>query len=90
MTFRSRALLNLAHKLNTCTHCGGYSMHGLEPAHSDSQAHGKGMGHKAADHFHAAVCHTCHVSFTNMPRGEREHAWQRAHEATMTEYWSRG
>lgn len=30
MTFRSRYLLNLAHKLNVCTRCGHYAMEGLE------------------------------------------------------------
>ena len=44
MTFRSRSLLNLAHKLHTCPLCGKYTPDGLEPAHSDSQKHGKGMG----------------------------------------------
>lgn len=90
MTFRSRALLNLAHKLNVCTRCGGYSMAGLEPAHSDSSRHGKGMGHKAADHFHAAICNPCHTALPNMSREEREHEWQKAFEKTLTEYFSRG
>ena len=90
MTFRSRKLLDLAHKLNTCPLCGQYIPHGLEPAHSDSQKHGKGMGHKAADHFHAAICHDCHETLPRMPRAERELTWQRAYEATMTTYWERG
>lgn len=90
MNFRSRALLNLAHKLNTCTFCGGFSVHGLEPVHSDSSRHGKGMGIKAHDHMHAAGCHACHDSLPRMSREDREHAWQLAFEATLTEYWKRG
>lgn len=30
MNFRSRPLLDLAHKLNTCTRCGHYVPEGLE------------------------------------------------------------
>ena len=90
MNFRSRSLLNLAHKLNRCTRCGHYVPEGLEPAHSDSSRHGKGMGIKAHDHLHAAICHDCHEALPRMSREERESEWQRAHEVTMTEYWKRG
>ena len=90
MNYRSRPLLDLAHKLNTCTRCGHYVPEGLEPAHADSQRYGKGTGLKAHDHFHAALCHACHTELPNMAREEREHAWQRAFEATLTEYFKRG
>lgn len=90
MNFRSRALLNLAHKLHTCTICGHFVPEGLEPAHADSQRYGKGTGIKAHDHFHAAICHACHVELPEMKRDDREHAWQRAFEATLTEYWQKG
>lgn len=90
MTYRNRALLNLAHKLNVCPLCGQYSGHGLEPAHSDQQKHGKGMGHKAADHFHAAICHACHELLPTLDRQARDLTWQRAFEATLTAYWENG
>jgi hypothetical protein len=90
MNFRSRSLLNLAHKLHTCTRCGHYVPEGLEPAHSDSSRHGKGMGLKSGDEFHAALCHACHTELPNLPRADREDQWQRAFEATLTEYWQRG
>lgn len=90
MNYRSRSLLNLAHRLNTCTRCGHYVMEGLEPAHSDSGRHGKGMGMKADDHFHAAICHACHVELASLPREEREWEWLRAFEKTLTEYFKRG
>ena len=90
MTYRNRALLNLAHKLNTCPLCGKYSMDGLEPAHSDSSRHGKGMGHKASDVFHAAICHDCHTLLPNLDRNTRELTWSRAFEATMLAYFENG
>lgn len=66
MTFRSRKLLDLAHRVHECQIqipgvCEGYSAHGCEPAHSNQQIHGKGMGHKADDCYHAAACHSCHA-----------------------------
>ena len=92
MTYRNRKLLDLAHKLNTCTSCEAYIVEGLEPAHSDSQRHGKGTGHKAADNFHAAVCHACHLKLggNRMTREEKQYMWQWAHDKTMTEYFERG
>lgn len=90
MTYRSRALLNLAHRLNTCPLCGRHAYHGLEPAHSDSSRHGKGMGHKASDVFHAAICHACHESLPNMDRQTREQTWGMAFEATMLAYFENG
>jgi hypothetical protein len=90
VTYRNRALLNLAHRLNRCPLCGHHSMHGLEPAHSDQQKHGKGMGHKAADQFHAAICHECHAELPKLSREARNLAWQQAFEATLTAYWENG
>ena len=92
MTYRNRKLLDLAHKLNTCTSCEAYIPEGLEPAHSDSQRHGKGTGHKAADNFHAAICHNCHLILggNKLNRQLKQDMWQFAHDKTMTEYFERG
>lgn len=92
MTYRNRALLNLAHSMTRCPGCGHSYMDGLEPAHSNSQRHGKGTGHKAADHFHAALCHTCHTELDNgqESREVNEAKWQRAFEMTLTAYWENG
>lgn len=92
MNYRNRALLNLAHQLNTCPGCGGWSMHGLEPAHSDSQKHGKGTGIKAHDAFHAALCHDCHTALhsNKLDREEKRELWQRAFDATLLTYFRNG
>lgn len=92
MNYRNRALLNLAHRLNKCPVCGQFSMHGLEPAHSDSQRHGKGTAIKAHDPFHAAMCHDCHgrLHGGGMDREEKQDMWQRAFEATLLAYWENG
>ena len=60
--FRSRAFLDLAHEMQTCTIkipdvCAGYA-EGLEPVHLDFQWLGRGLGHKSSDVF-AAGCHAC-------------------------------
>ena len=90
--YRNRKLLDLAHKLNTCPECGHYSPEGLEPMHSNMQRHGRGMGHKSADHFHAAGCHECHKKIDSgmLSREEKEAMWLRAFEATLTRYWEMG
>lgn len=36
------------------------------------------------------MCHACHTELPNMAREDREHAWQKAFEATLTEYFKRG
>ncbi len=69
MIYRDRKLLDLAHQVTECQLqlpgvCQGHSAHGCEPAHSNQQRHGKGMGHKAEDIFHVAACHACHASST--------------------------
>lgn len=68
MTFRSRKLLDLAHRVTECQLrlpgvCEGQSNLGCEPAHSNQLRHGKGMSNKAADYMHVAACHTCHAEF---------------------------
>ena len=92
MTYRNRKLLDLAHKLNDCPICGKYSPEGLEPMHSNQQRHGRGFGHKSADHFHAAGCHDCHTKIDSgmLSREEKEAMWLRAFESTLTAYFVNG
>lgn len=92
MTYRNRKLLDLAHKLNDCPLCGKYREEGLIPMHSNHQRHGKGMGHKAADHFHGAGCDECHKKIDSgaISREEKADLWQRAFELTLTRYWENG
>ena len=92
MTYRNRKLLDLAHKLHDCPLCNKFSVDGLEPAHSNQGRHGKGMGQKSADHFHAAICHDCHSLLDNgrLNREDAQDMWQMAYEATMTAYFENG
>ena len=92
MNYRNRALLNLAHNLHKCPLCEKHSLDGLEPAHSNQGRHGKGMGIKAHDLFHAAICHDCHALLDNgiLNREDAVSMWEMAYDATMLEYWKRG
>lgn len=98
MTVRSRPLLDLAHRVNYCQVqipgvCQTYSEHGCEPAHSNQQRHGKGMGHKADDCFHAAACHACHAELDQgrkLTKVERRDYWQAGFERTLRLYWANG
>lgn len=58
--FRSRRLLDLAHKIETCQNCGAQRSEGSEPAHSNLPEHGKAIGLKSHDCFFAALCSACH------------------------------
>jgi hypothetical protein len=91
--FRSRKLLDLAHKVNECQVripgvCIGYSVHGCEPAHSNQAKHGKGAGQKADDNRHVAACHPCHVAIDQgpMPKAEKVRLWDAAFERTRALY----
>ena len=90
MNYRNRQLLDLAHHL-PCQWCGeGVAS---EPAHSNHQRHGKGMGIKAHDAYFAALCHSCHAELdqgSRWTREERANIWQSAHDRTMLELWRRG
>jgi hypothetical protein len=92
MTYRNRALLDLAH-LAPCTadfahHCSEYQ--GVEPAHSDAQIWGRGHGHKSHDHAHAALCHTAHMMLDTFEREVKQTEWTKAHVKTMTWYFENG
>ena len=91
--FRSRKVLDLAHKVNDCQLqipgiCIGYSFEGCEPAHSNQAKHGKGAGQKADDNRHVAACHPCHVALDQgqMPRDVKARFWDAAFDRTRALY----
>ena len=90
--YRNRDLLNLAHKLHDCPLCQRYSVDGLEPAHSNQSKHGKALGLKGHDNFHAAICHDCHALLDNgmLNREDAVSMWEMAYDLTMLEYFKRG
>ena len=96
--YRSRKLLDLAHRVQECQVripgvCRGYSEHGCEPAHSNQQRHGKGVGHKADDCYHAAACHDCHVAIDQgrkLSREDKQHYWRLGFERTFKLYLENG
>ena len=100
MNARSRALLNLAHRVTECQNCGKYSP-GCEPAHENGIAAGKGFGIKSQDHRHAALCHLCHTWYDQGGKDSPCGTWEctkqdktlmreRAHKRTFDYYWSQG
>ncbi len=73
-----------------CQRCG---KHGVQVAHSNSQADGKGMGLKAWPWKVAALCPECHTeidSGKNMGKQERRDAWVDAHIKTLSELFAQG
>lgn len=97
---RSRALLNLAHRVTECQNCGRYT-EGCEPAHQNGQEGGKGIAVKGADHRHAALCHDCHAWLDQggkaslcgqwrATRDDKHTMWIRAHLRTYDYYWGQG
>jgi len=73
-----------------CQRCGA---HGVQVAHSNSQADGKGMGLKAWPWKVAALCPACHVeidSGKNMGKQDRREAWVDAHLKTISELFAKG
>jgi hypothetical protein len=95
--FRSRALLDCAHKIQECQlqtpACIGHSEHGCEPAHANWSRYGKGGALKAHDCFYVAACHPCHAYLDqgmDLTREERLDYWQRGFERTVLALWERG
>lgn len=68
--FRSRRMLDLAHRITTCMNCGAQRTEGMDPAHSNLGEHGKGKGLKAHDCFFAALCSACHRWLDNQGHGK--------------------
>ena len=96
MTYRNRRFLDMAHDMHECTiqapGCIGYSPDGLEPAHSNWQEEGIGIGIKSDDVF-AAACHHCHMELddrANLTRAEKIEYWQRGTIRTIRYLLSAG
>lgn len=97
MTYRSRSLLDLAHRVNECQMgipgvCEEYSAHGCEPAHGPKSWLSGGIGCKSDD-IHAASCHSCHVEIDQgktLSRDERQWYWGRAAARTWALYLRNG
>ena len=99
--YRNRALLDCAHAIKGCLNCGAYVEHGCDPAHSNQQAHGKGVGIKAHDFMFAALCNQCHKWLdsgmspdpTGRYMGDREDKqamWRAAFDRTLLTLWEKG
>lgn len=97
MTYRSRKMLDLAHRMNRCTLaipgvCVGFAAEGLEPAHGPKSLLGGGVGHKPGDVF-AAACHACHAELDQgkrLSREERQWYWLRGAALTWLELMKSG
>lgn len=81
--------------------CGRWQEHGLEPAHENGIAAGKGQGIKGQDHRHAGLCTACHFWYDRGTGtdpsglyegtwGMKTEMWTRAFKRTYDEYWQRG
>ncbi len=96
--YRNRKLLDLAHGLNTCLFqipgvCIGYSVEGLEPAHSNSIKHGKGAGIKAHDYYFVASCRNCHMAYdsgSQFSKLEKQELFLSGWERTISAYFELG
>ena len=95
MTYRSRALLDLAHDMPCMFKyphaCTGQTV----PCHSNWQAWGRGTGHKAPDWAFAAGCATAnqetapHIG-AKMDREQMKTEWLIAYVRTQDWLWTHG
>lgn len=82
-----------------CMNCGAQDGT-VVAAHSNSSAHGKGMGQKAHDIFVAYLCVRCHDWYDYRTSGmdptgvyfpeERQAMWQKAHGRTFVYAFAQG
>ena len=80
MNYRNPRILALAQD-HSCQACGQDNQTTVA-AHSNSQAHGKGLGIKSHDCFVGFCCSDCHYFIDFSPRADRstrESLWQIAH-----------
>jgi len=92
MTFRSRALLDLAKLAPVCFDCMRPNDGTVVAAHSNSQRHGKGMGIKAGDQWVCFACFDCHkaIDSGSETRDARQARWEAAHIRSMDWAWGSG
>lgn len=97
MTYRNRALLDIAHGMPCCADfphaCTDYL--GCEPMHSDSHLFGRGSWHKSHDFAFAAGCRTAHQMLTakvgdDSDREQKFYDWLRAYVKTQEWLWEHG
>jgi hypothetical protein len=89
MTFRSRALLDLARD-QACVMCGRQDGT-IVAAHSNLLEHGKGAGHKAHDGMHAWLCYVCHSDVdqgNSMSKQQKREFMLTAICRTVMELWN--
>lgn len=93
MSYRNRALLDLARLLPCTLRLDGCTGRDCVPAHSNSLTDGKGKGVKADDCYFAAACPTCHHLIDDekrLTRRERRETWMRGFLETVRLLWERG
>jgi len=97
MTYRNRALLDLAHEMPCMVkmlhNCNAHL--GCHPMHADWQEWGRGHGHRAPDWAFAAGCGNAHQMLGKnigggMPQEERKAEWLRAFISTQNYLWKTG
>ena len=91
MTFRSAKLLQAANG-RPCVLCG--SVGTTVAAHSNSLAHGRGIGHKSPDYMVAYLCMRCHDRVDGRDGGlgkeEKRELWFSAWFRTVTIWFEEG
>lgn len=94
MTYRNRALLDLAHEAPCFLLPGQHECLGqpAEPCHSDMIRHGRGENHKSHDCFAPPGCHNAHLAFTRSNLGKEGYfqAWIEAMERYILWQWVTG
>ena len=53
------------------------------PIHADGIRYGKGIGIKAHDYYHVAGCAKCHRAYENLPKSEKQEAFDLANMRTL-------
>ena len=91
MTFRSHKLLKAANG-RPCVLCS--SVGTTVAAHSNSLAHGRGIGHKAPDYYVAYLCQRCHDRCDGRSGGlskvEKRELWLSAWVRTVAIWFQEG
>ncbi len=91
MTYRSKKLLENARD-RACVLCG--SVGTTVAAHSNSLAHGRGMGHKAPEYYVAYLCQSCHDTVDGRHGGftkeEKRGMWLDAFVKTVAIWFDEG
>jgi hypothetical protein len=95
MTYRNRALLDIAHEAPCCLQimevCEGGKYPSV-PCHSDMLRHGRGTGHKSHDCYAVPGCPACHAAFSrkHLGRDGYDSVWCLAFERYIGWLWAEG